>query len=735
MSVFLDEALRLAKLGYPVFPCFPKTKKPANENGVSGASRDSDVITAWWRQNPRANIGLACHHCLIIDVDIKPEEGKRGDLDMPILVDALGKLPPSPMAKSGGGGWHLFFQRPKEEIVGRKAVEWQGRKTGIDIQVGNQYVVAPPSVHESEKLYEWITALVPVAELPGLPQKWIDDFLPKKEAIIPVVAQSPVVAWNDDRIIERCRQYVAAIPPAVMGQNGSAQTLCAANAIFGGFALSEEQGWPILMEYNARCQPPWTEKELVHKMRDAIEKPVNPVGWLLESKREVAYPEVDLSGLLKPQEDDEDEEEDDSLPKVEPVPNEYFRVPGFVGEIMDFCMQSAPYPVMGTAFCGAMALQAFLCSRKVREPGDLRPNLYLLALAGASGGKDQPRKINVHVMETIGMLHALADKIASGEGLLDSLFVQPAMLCQTDEIDGMIRAFNKPHNTNSETLFGTLLTLYSSSASSLPMRRKAGNTNPGVIVQPHFTLFGTATPKLYYKSLSEQLLTNGFFARTLILDIGKRPFGQDSIPVEQISPRVMETARWWQAFQPGEQRGNLAGFYPIPITVPMDENATKAFRDFRHWADLEFGKAEDHNDEVAKTVWGRANENAKKLALVYACSENHKDPKITHAAAKWAMTLCDHQVRRQLFLAQEFAVKNDFDAQFKEAIRILREWHAKHGRESLMPPWKFKNALGIRPREYDEVVSELQARHIAVYDSVSTGRRPKIGFRLLKPDA
>jgi len=730
MTTLHEEALRIAALGYPVFPCLPESKKPLNSNGVSGASCDATQINEWWSKWPLASIGMACHKCLIIDVDVKPEDGKRGDLDMPKLVETLGKLPPSPMARSGGGGWHLFFQRPVEDIVGSKSVKWQGNPTGIDIQVGNQYVIAPPSVHKSRKNYEWIRPLVPVKDLPHVPQKWVDDFLPKRNEK-KAVAKMPVTFVTNDQIIDRCRKYVATIPSAIMGQNGSVPTLCAANAIFWGFGLSEEQGWPVLVEYSNRCEPPWSERELRHKMSEAINKPPDkPRGWLLESMRDVQYSGVDLSGLIQPKEDEEDD--DESLPKVEPVPNEYFRVPGFVGEIMDFCMLSAPYPVMGTAFCGAMALQAFLCSRKVHEPGDLRPNLYLLALAGASGGKDQPRKINTHVMETIGALNALAEKLASGEGLLDTLFVQPTILCQTDEIDGMIRAFNKP-NTNSETLFGTLLTLYSSSASSLPRRLKAGNTNSGVIVQPHLTLFGTATPKLYYKSLSEQLLTNGFFARTLILDVGKRPFGQDSVPLDQIPARVIETARWWQAFQPGEHRGNLAGFYPTPITVPMDDHATQAFRDFRYQADIEFSKAEDHNDEVAKTVWGRANENAKKLALVYACSENHKDPKITLHAAQWAMRLCDHQVRRQLFLAQEFAAKNDFDAQLKEAVRILRTWHAKHGSDALMPPWKFKDQLAIRPREYEEVISELQARRIAVFETIASKRRPKIGFRLLKP--
>jgi len=98
MTILHEEALRIAVLGYPVFPCVPKTKKPLNENGVSGASCDAAQIDKWWSTWPFASIGLACHKCLIIDVDIKPEKGKHGDLDMPKLVDALGILPPSPMA-------------------------------------------------------------------------------------------------------------------------------------------------------------------------------------------------------------------------------------------------------------------------------------------------------------------------------------------------------------------------------------------------------------------------------------------------------------------------------------------------------------------------------------------------------------------------------------------------------------------------------------------------------------
>ena len=35
---------------------------------------------------------------------------------------------------------------------------------------------------------------------------------------------------------------------------------------------SIEQVWPLILEYNAKCLPPFSEKELLHKLQDAREK-------------------------------------------------------------------------------------------------------------------------------------------------------------------------------------------------------------------------------------------------------------------------------------------------------------------------------------------------------------------------------------------------------------------------------------------------------------------------------
>ena len=91
------------------------------------------------------------------------------------------------------------------------------------------------------------------------------------------------------------------MPKAISGQDGHRTTLSVANAIFWGFGLDEATGWPILVDYGADCQPPWSEKELRHKMEDAAKKPPpgKDFGWLLNANRQ-RYQYTDFSYQSQP---------------------------------------------------------------------------------------------------------------------------------------------------------------------------------------------------------------------------------------------------------------------------------------------------------------------------------------------------------------------------------------------------------------------------------------------------
>lgn len=70
----------------------------------------------------------------------------------------------------------------------------------------------------------------------------------------------------DDRIA----RYIMKIPPAIEGQNGSGVTFYLACQLVNGFALEESEALRWMQAYNQKCQPLWSEKELVHKVQSAM---------------------------------------------------------------------------------------------------------------------------------------------------------------------------------------------------------------------------------------------------------------------------------------------------------------------------------------------------------------------------------------------------------------------------------------------------------------------------------
>jgi hypothetical protein len=90
------------------------------------------------------------------------------------------------------------------------------------------------------------------------------------------------VRWRSsaDRV-ERARRYLRATPPAISGQRGDLHTFQVCCRLVRGFALADSEAFALLAEWNARCQPPWSERDLLDKMRRARRYGQEPIGGLL----------------------------------------------------------------------------------------------------------------------------------------------------------------------------------------------------------------------------------------------------------------------------------------------------------------------------------------------------------------------------------------------------------------------------------------------------------------------
>lgn len=90
---------------------------------------------------------------------------------------------------------------------------------------------------------------------------------------------TPSHGWSER--LERARRYVAAIPPAVSGQQGDLATFQVCCRLVRGFALTDEEALAAIHDWNAACRPPWTERELRWKLRSARSSGREPIGGLL----------------------------------------------------------------------------------------------------------------------------------------------------------------------------------------------------------------------------------------------------------------------------------------------------------------------------------------------------------------------------------------------------------------------------------------------------------------------
>jgi hypothetical protein len=694
--------------------------------------------------SPASNIGIVLGEPSgwLIDIDLDAADARELADELLPPTDAVSGRPSSPRSHR----WYIA-----RGATTKKFADPTTRKMIVELRSTGCQTVVGPSIHPSGERYEPLTEIpcevdadyllecVETLWRAVLARRGIDPPKPQGVAQITHSLPAPVATSGaatpgatapehsnppsgDTRTAPldaetRAVAYLNAMPAAISGSGGHAATFSAAVAVVHGFGLSQDVALSTLLtHYNPRCNSPWSLAELTHKVKSATSvQHSRPFGWLRDApgngafSAAEAYPDVDISGIL-PAKRPPLATPSGTDPGVIPV--ELLRVPGFISDVMDHCLATAPYPNQALAFAGAVSLQAFLAGRKVRDESDLRTNFYLLALAHSGSGKDWPRRVNSAIIEQVGLMKQLGNDFASSEGLQDALTQRPNMLFQTDEIDALIQAIAKGREPRYEAIMKVLLTLFTSAGISIPGRVKAGSVDPDAIRQPCLNIFGTAIPTHYYAALRGAMLSNGFLARTLTIETGGRGKRQRARSTKP-PPHVIEIARHWAEFKPGG--GNLYDENPDPLEVLASDEVHALLAAAAHRADKEYARCEEIGDDIGASVWARVVEHAQKLALVYAVSESHLSPLIEKPAAEWASRLSEHQARRLLWSIDNSTA----DDACGDILRRIRSAGGEVAHGVLLKQSK------IRSKEFEPLIQTLIERgEIAATIGAQTGGRP-----------
>lgn len=250
--------------------CISPGKHPAIDAWQTSATTDLMVIRDWFSAN-RYNIGVVCGASNVVVIDIDPRNG--GAETFASLIAELGPLPATLTADSGGGGTHYVFRRPAGELISKLG-------QGVDLLRDSRQFLVEPSVHPSGQRYRWRAGCAPdEVTIADMPPSWVAR-IHQRALPRPTVTRS-----RDDDRIRRARAYLAKIPGAVSNQSGHTATFNAVAAIMIGFDLSESDTLHLITEdFNPRCDPPWSERELKHKIKSVAKDCQRARGYLLTER-------------------------------------------------------------------------------------------------------------------------------------------------------------------------------------------------------------------------------------------------------------------------------------------------------------------------------------------------------------------------------------------------------------------------------------------------------------------
>lgn len=213
-----------------------------------------ELLREWFRDT-RANVAILTTGMVLFDVD-----------DPELVELVLQHCGPTPhVVRTPRGGTHLGY-RARKGVEMRNQVDIKGHDIDIRTDGGIEVIFGRTEDGEYSGLPEGLHA---VAELPVARIGWTRERKRKE-------VKQTIEIVDGDFLARRARAWLACVEGAVSGRGGHNATFRVACKLTHppprGFGLSFEQAWPLILEWNEQCEPPWSERELTHKLSDAISK-------------------------------------------------------------------------------------------------------------------------------------------------------------------------------------------------------------------------------------------------------------------------------------------------------------------------------------------------------------------------------------------------------------------------------------------------------------------------------
>jgi hypothetical protein len=360
------------------------------------------------------------------------------------------------------------------------------------------------------------------------------------------------------------------------------------------------------------------------------------------------------------------------------VENPYTVPPGLLGDIARFIYEAAPSPVPEIALAGAIGLMAGICGRAYNVSGT-GLNQYIILLARTGFGKEAmatgiSKLLNSIRLNVPDCMSFKGSNFASAPGLIKNLSESKtkSVVCILSEFGLLFGAMNgKYADANSIMLRRMILDLFIKSGQNCIFEKTVYSKKENdisSIASPALTLLCESTPEEYYKTLDENLISQGLLPRFVTIEYyGARPaFNVNHLNVQPSEDLKNRLASLCAQSLMLNARNHVA-------SVDFDNAAKWALDDFRDYC---FKQMPEPAKDVYDQIWSRAHIIASRLAGIVAVGCNEINPQVDACAANWGIGIIkasSHNLIKR-FENEDIGEQSSESKQMKVIQRIIKEY-------------------------------------------------------------
>lgn len=413
----------------------------------------------------------------------------------------------------------------------------------------------------------------------------------------------------------------------------------------------------------------------------------------------------------------------------EAFPEHLTRVPGLVGEITDWIVETARRPSRVLALGAALTLVGTVSGRYWCGPTRTSQVLYVMAPAPSGAGKEHPIQCIKSILTAANLARCIgSSEFASGPAVVSLLRSTAVNICCLDEFGSFLKRVNNRKASGFEgQITKNLRELWGINTGQWRDMQRAQDAG-ATFFYPHLSVYATGVPDEIFAALEGGDVANGFVNRFIYMPVHSIPkrarpssFREDVPP--HIVDRVKATFAGGHELLVGQiyEGSTSLAFYPVDWADPSILNEMEALEDQMI--------ALAAKDKVLGPFVARTAEMAVRLATVRAIGRNAMKPKIYRDDWEWGREVAVWSARQMGRACGLYIADTEAQADANRVLRIMRDLGGRATQRDIAQ--KLKHRMGARVME-DTMKSLLSSGALLEEppEKPVGGGRPKKYFRL-----